>query len=164
MGAQLQVPVMEIEQAGPDEISQYDYLVLGSSVYIGKTEHRLWLQKNADILRTKKLFHFIVCATPADQADKLQTIINNNIPTGLMQPASLWFLPGRMIMKDLKWWDRFLLRTGARLEKDPEVKKFMLTDFDRVNEKEIAPLVKAVQVYLGQGQNDSKKVQDAVTA
>lgn len=160
LGSQLQVPVIEADSANADVIAKFDYLLLGASVYIGTTKHKEWLKQHADLLKTKKLFHFIVCATPPEAKEKLQPIINNNIPVSLLQPASLWFLPGRMIKKDLSWKDRFILKMGAMLEKNPASSKKMLTDFDNVKVEHISPLVKAVLIFLRQERNDSKKLEE----
>jgi hypothetical protein len=40
-----------------------------------------------------------------------------------------------MIMRNLSAWDRFVLKMGARLTKDPAEKKAMLTDFNNVKKR-----------------------------
>lgn len=150
LGDVLQLPVVEMEAAGPEIIARFDYLLLGASVYMGKTQHKEWLQKNTAILRNKTLFHFIVCGTPLSQKEKLEQIVKNNLPAALQRPASVWFLRGRMIIGKLSWIDRLVLRIGARLEKNPETRKQMLQDFDEVKQEKLISLVGAVNVYIKQ--------------
>ena len=52
-----------------------------------------------------------------------------------------------MKMKNLSWWDRFLLKMGARLTKDPVEKKKMLTDFNEVKKENIEPLIESVRKF-----------------
>jgi menaquinone-dependent protoporphyrinogen IX oxidase len=161
LGEQLRLPVLELENAGPAIIAQFDYLLLGASVYIGKTKHKEWLARNVDLLQGKKLFYFIVCGTPQSEKQKLEQIIDKNIPAALLQPASVWFLPGRMIVKDLSWKDRMMLKMGARLEKNPAVKKNMLKDFDQVRVENLTSLIKAVMIYTRQEKENPRRLQDA---
>ncbi len=52
-----------------------------------------------------------------------------------------------MIMRNLSRWDRFMLKMGAKLTKDPVEKETMLTDFDNVKKENILPLVEAVRQF-----------------
>jgi menaquinone-dependent protoporphyrinogen IX oxidase len=161
LGDVLRLPVLDLENAGPSIIAQFDYLLLGSSVYVGRTKHSEWLERNAALLQGKKLFHFIVCGTPLSEKQKLEQIMEKNIPVPLRQPASAWFLPGRMIKKELSWKDRMMLKMGARLEGNPEVRKNMLNDFDGVRQERLSTLIKAVMTYTRQDKDSRQKLEDA---
>lgn len=147
LGDVLGLPVLEPQNAGPEIIARFDYLLLGASVYIGQVQHKEWLERHKGLLQHKKLFHFIVCGTPPSEKGKLEQIIDKNIPPVLLQPSSVWFLPGRMIKKNLSWKDRLMLNIGARLEKKAAVRKNMLNDFDDVRHEKLATLIKAVMTY-----------------
>ena len=45
---ELGLPAASADRFPVDELSKYDYFVIGSSVYIGKLEIRKWLKKNFD--------------------------------------------------------------------------------------------------------------------
>jgi len=53
---ELGLPAASADRFPVRELSNYDYFVIGSSVYIGKLEIRKWLKKNFDILINKKIF------------------------------------------------------------------------------------------------------------
>ena len=44
--------------------------------------------------------------------------------------------------------DRFLLRMGARLTKDPVAKKEMLTEYNHVRKENLANLIEKVKLFL----------------
>jgi hypothetical protein len=52
-----------------------------------------------------------------------------------------------MIMRNLSAWDRFMLKMGARLTKNPVEKKAMLTDFDHVKKEKVIPIIEAVTTF-----------------
>jgi menaquinone-dependent protoporphyrinogen IX oxidase len=164
LGEQLGLPVLELENAGATVIAELDYLILGASIYIGKTQHKDWLERNASLIKDKKLFYFIVCGTPLTEKQKLEQIIEKNIPPVLQQPSSVWFLLGRLIIKNLSWKDRMMLKMGAKLEKNPDVKKNMLSDFDEVKKENLTSLIKAVMVHTRQARNNPQKLPDVSMA
>jgi hypothetical protein len=52
-----------------------------------------------------------------------------------------------MKIKNLSFWDRFMLKMGAKLTKDPIEKKRMLTDFNAVKKENIEPLIESVRKF-----------------
>jgi hypothetical protein len=58
-----------------------------------------------------------------------------------------FFLPGRMNIKGLNWIDKFLLKMGARMVKNPVEKKIMLTDFDNVLQENLHEIESAIRKY-----------------
>jgi len=130
-----------------DELPKYDYFVLGSSVYIGKLEIKDWLKKNFDLLQNKKVLFFQVAASPPEQIEKRESYNKASLPSSILKKIQFYYLPGRMIMRNLSAWDRFMLKMGAKLTKDPLEKKAMLTDFDHVKKENILPLIAAIRTY-----------------
>ena len=141
---ELQVPVLRPENLTAGNLPLYDLVIVGSSVYMGSLLIKKWLRKYAAILQNKKVFLFIVCATPPKETEKLDVIAKRNIPA-MLNHSPVYFLHGRMILNKLSWMDRFMIKMGARLEKDPLVKKEMLQDFDAVKKENITALVTAVK-------------------
>lgn len=161
LGDELGLPVLEQANAGPEIIARFDYLLIGTSVYAGRTLNKEWLERNEITLKSKKLFFFVVCGTPSSETKKLEQLIEKNIPSQLMQPASVWFLRGRMIIKKLSWKDRMMLKIGAKLESNPEVKKNMMQDFDEVRKENLSTLVKAVMIFARSEQGTPQKLKGA---
>jgi len=145
LSEELQLPAVKPENLTASNLPIYDFVIIGSSVYEGNLLIKNWLKKYAEIFQNKKVFLFIVCATPPTENKKLQTIAKNNIPA-MLNHSGVYFLQGRMILNQLSWMDRFMMKMGARLQKDPRVRKDMLQDFDAVKKENIAALVNAVKI------------------
>jgi menaquinone-dependent protoporphyrinogen IX oxidase len=147
IGQELQLPVASADRFPLNELPNYDYFILGSSVYIGKLEIRKWLKQNFHFLRNKKIFLFQVAAAPIDQKEKRKGFNQVSIPQEILKKIQVHYLPGRMIMRNLSRWDRFVLKMGARLVKDPIEKKNMLTDFDNIKRENVFSLVEDVRSF-----------------
>jgi menaquinone-dependent protoporphyrinogen IX oxidase len=143
----LHLPAMKIDQVTGEHLSKYDCLVIGSSVYIGRLLIKDWLKQNLAFIQNKKIFLFIVCGTAPGEKDKLEKIAKDNIPEEIRNKCEVYFLHGRMIMKNFTWLDRFVLKLGAFLTRDPVEKKNMLRDFNDVKEENIFPLLNAINKY-----------------
>jgi len=149
IGQELQLPVASADRFHIDELPKYDYFILGSSVYIGKLEIKDWLKKNFNVLQNKKIFFFQVAGSPVEQIEKRQSYNKASLPPSILKKAQFYYLPGRMIMRNLSAWDRFMLKMGAKLTKDLVEKKAMLTDFDHVKKENILPIVEAIRTLKG---------------
>jgi menaquinone-dependent protoporphyrinogen IX oxidase len=106
-----------------------------------------WLKKNFEILQNKKIFFFQVAASPPEQTEKRESYNKASLSADILKKIQFYYLPGRMIMRNLSAWDRFMLKMGARLTKDPVEKKKMLTDFNDVKKENIDPLIKTVRNF-----------------
>ena len=148
IGQELQLPVASADRFHIDELPKYDYFIIGSSVYIGKLEIKDWLKKNFTVLQNKKIFFFQVAASPVEQTEKRQSFNKASLPPDILQKIQFYYLPGRMIMRNLSGWDRFMLKMGAKLTKDPVEKKAMLTDFDHVKKEKVIPIMEGVRTFI----------------
>jgi len=148
IGQELQLPVASADRFPIDELPNYDYFILGSSVYIGKLEIKDWLKKNFNVLQNKKIFFFQVAGSPVEQIEKRQSYNKASLPPSILKKAQFYYLPGRMIMRNLSGWDRFMLKMGAKLTKDPVEKKAMLTDFDHVKKEKVIPIMEGVRTFI----------------
>ena len=147
IGTELGIPVASSNRFPKDELNKYDYFIIGSSVYIGRLEIKKWLKANLNVLINKKVFFFQVAALPVTEKEKRETYNINGIPLPVLDKAKFFFFPGRMIMRNLSWLDRFLLKMGARVTKDPAERTRMLTDFNEVNKEYTLPLINAVKAF-----------------
>ena len=147
IGEELSLPVVDSKDIKENDLSYYDFLLIGTSVYIGKLQIQNWLKDNLNYLRGKKIFLFQVAATPPEEKEKRQAYNRASIPEEIMKDCEFYFLPGRMFMQKLSWKDRVMLKMGARLTKDPKAKKGMLTDYDNVRKENIAALLNSVQEF-----------------
>ena len=148
IGQELQLPVASADRFPVNELLNYDYFILGSSVYIGKLEIKDWLKKNFYLLQNKMIFFFQVAASPVEQIEKREGYNKASLPPSILKNIEFYYLPGRMIMRNLSGWDRFMLKMGAKLTKDPVEKKAMLTDFDHVKKEKVIPIMEGVRTFI----------------
>jgi menaquinone-dependent protoporphyrinogen IX oxidase len=144
LAEELKWPLLEAENTTNKDLAPYDTLIIGSSVYIGKLLIKSWLKSHDPVLGDKDLFFFIVCGTPASEREKQETIARINIPHDLIGPENVFFLPGRLTIGNLSWKDKFMLRMGARLLKDPAKKASILKDIDEVKKEHLSPILQHV--------------------
>jgi menaquinone-dependent protoporphyrinogen IX oxidase len=147
LAEELKLPLSSADKVH-NGISNYDFLVIGSSVYIGKLEIRKWLKKHLGPISKKKVFFFQVSGTPPHETAKLESYLLTGIPKAMREQIQVFFLPGKLNIKKLSWIDRFLLRMGARLNKDPKVKSEMLTEYNHVKKENLANLIEHVRSFL----------------
>lgn len=145
----LVLPAVNPEHTTSEQLRKSDFVILGSSIYVGKLVIKAWLYKHSEEIMNKKLFFFIVCGTPASEKEKLKQYIQDNIPQPLKKNAEIFFLPGHLIVRELSWLDKIFLNLGAMAAKTPEVKKRMLTDYNNVKEEHLSELIDAVSKYSG---------------
>jgi menaquinone-dependent protoporphyrinogen IX oxidase len=145
IGSELNFPVFETEELDPGQLTECDLVILGSSVYIGKLLMKKWLKKNLKSLWNKKIFLFVVSGTPLNQREKLDSYIRASVPAETRNLCDIYFLPGRMVMKELSIFDRFMLKMGARMAKSETEKKTMLTDYNDIKKEHITELLNAVK-------------------
>jgi menaquinone-dependent protoporphyrinogen IX oxidase len=145
LAAELNLPFNTSNNINKAHLLNYDFLILGSSVYIGKMLIKDWLKQNVTALVGKKIFLFVVCGTPATKKIKLQSYIQASVPAEIRNVSETYFLPGRFIWKDLSWWDRFMMKIGSLLEKEPETKKQMQNEYDGVKKENLNELIAAIK-------------------
>ncbi len=142
---------LELNLSSADEHDISDnsnsFFILGSSVYIGKIQLRKWLQRNKAYLLNKKIFFFLVAGTPPSEKEKLMSYINPGMPEELKKNCSFYFLPGRCDIQKLSWKDKFMLRMGARLAKDPADRANMVKPYDEVKKENLDKLLFDVRSY-----------------
>ena len=148
IGNILQVPVYENDELNNARLNEFDYVIAGTSVYVGKLLLANWINSHEKILSSKKLFLFVVCATPPAEVAELNNLIEKNISLGLQKTMKVFFLRGRMIKSKLSVIDRVVLHMGAWLQKDQSEKEKMLTDFDDVRQENLATMLNAIRTDL----------------
>jgi menaquinone-dependent protoporphyrinogen IX oxidase len=147
IGQELQLPVASADRFPVSELPKFDYIIIGSSVYIGKLEIKKWMKNNLGVLVNKKIFLFQVAATPVDEKEKRESYNKATIPMEILRKSESFYFPGKMKIKKLSWWDRFMLKMGARMVKNPIEKQKMLTDFNDVKRENIDPLIESVRQF-----------------
>jgi menaquinone-dependent protoporphyrinogen IX oxidase len=144
IGEALNWPLFTPEQLLNPTLDDADVVIVGGSVYAGRLTLHDWLKKHAHQLLRKKVFLFIVCATPADKKDVLEQIAKNNIPALLQNLVVVFFFRGRLVINELNWLHRWMLKLASRTTDDTEEKQRMVHGFDAMNKDHILPLLRVV--------------------
>ena len=148
IGNILQLPVYENDELNNVRLNEFDYVIAGTSVYVGKLLLANWINSHEKILSSKKFFLFVVCATPPAEVVELNNLIEKNISPALQKKMKVFFLRGKMIKSKLSVIDRVVLHMGAWLQKDQSEKEKMLTDFDDVRQENLVPVLNAIRTDL----------------
>lgn len=137
------LPLFDLSNETPDP-SKFDFLVLGSSIIIGKLTIRKWVQANwSKFNHVPVIFYSVSASEPG--IPSLQTWIENSLPGEMIKHMKFVPLRGRLDVRKVGWWTRFVLRIGAMGEKNPEAKKRMLEGFDFMDKSSIAPIVEWIR-------------------
>ena len=137
-------PLFTPEQLLNPTLDDADVVIVGASVYAGRLTLHDWLKKHAHQLLRKKVFLFIVCATPADKKDVLEQIAKNNIPALLQDLVVVFFFRGRLVINELSWLHKLMLKLASRTTNDADEKERMIHGFDGMNKESILPLLRLV--------------------
>lgn len=149
LSAELKIPAIPQEQVTPEIIADAGFLILGSSIYIGKLLMRKWLKQHAAQLEKKRLFIFLVTATKKDKREKLASYVQQNIPACFEDNCRYYFFPGKIIYDQLSPVDKFKVRAGKWIAKLRN-KQLDISDFNDVSPSHISGLLNDVQLlYAG---------------
>lgn len=143
----LKLPCLDMDRLADQSLNDYDYVVAGSSVYYGKLLMHPFLVRHTPALKSKKVFIFIVCATPDSDQREQKKILKENIPEPLLKKDNTFFLPGKLDLNTLNLFDRIMLRIAAFFEKDPERKNVMTNGVNAVAEENLIDLDIAVRAF-----------------
>lgn len=122
------------KETAPD-LSLYDTVILGGPIYVGKMPKELstYIQKNSEVLKTKKLALFL-CAGEQDSARR-EALLVSSFPKELYNHAVIReVLGGELKLKKVDLFTRFILRAAMGIKED----------YSRISEEKIDGLAKAI--------------------
>lgn len=99
-------------------ISQYEKVVVGGSVYAGmiRKEVKQFLAANLEVIKNKKFGMFVCGMSDGEQMDK---VISMAYPQELRDKATAVSSFGtQMLMKDLGFFERFIVKKIAKTDTD----------------------------------------------
>jgi menaquinone-dependent protoporphyrinogen IX oxidase len=147
LGEELNLSLLSSERATDEQISDCNYLLIGTSVYFGKFKIRSWLKKNVGSIRKKELFLFVVNATDSEEMELRSKFIYDNVPMEIMQHLQIFFLPGRIIHKQLSLTHKIIFKIAGAFIKDPKKRQALKGDLNGVKREHILPITKAVNYF-----------------
>jgi len=126
--------IHDLKQTPVPSMSDYDCIIIGSSVYIGKIrkEAKAFLSQNADMFREKMLGIFL-CGLTEDEKNQ-KVMFETNIPRDILKMAEATaFVGGIFEPEKFTRMERWLIKVGAgRTESantvnDDEIQRFIDT-------------------------------------
>lgn len=138
------LPVFDIREVGADP-SEYDYLILGSSIIYFKLTIRKWAKANLAKLKGRSKILFSVSG--AGPSDKLNRWVSKSFPSVLLSQTEHVALAGRLDHSKVSWWIRQILWVGSLINPDPAASKEERHGFDHVSKESIAPIVKMIKQF-----------------
>ncbi|MES1217802.1 MAG: flavodoxin domain-containing protein [Bacteroidota bacterium] len=146
--SETKLPVFISHECSKEDIVASDFLVLGSSVYMGVLVIKEWIKENLKSLAGKKIFLFVVCGIAMDIAIQLENYIQASVPQEIREHCTVYFLPGKLNYKKLSWSDKFLIRIGSIFSGSTGGNKTMLNDFDAVKKENIIPMLQDIKLLI----------------
>lgn len=144
LGATLGIPVTPAGAETRQQLTEADYIILGSSIYIGKLQLRKWLQQRGDVIINKRLFLFLVSGTPPSKKEKLLGYLEDNIAEKIRSRCIPFFLPGKLEFNKLSWIDKLLLTIGSKLAND-KTEDISMEDYNEVKKEHLEGIINAVR-------------------
>ncbi len=140
----LDIPAVAVGEVDRETLEAADLVIVGCPVMAAKPLLAGWLRKRRRALAGKRVVLFTTSGSaPGDP--RLQAGLEASLPVEMRRGLRFFPFGGRMVFSELRPMDRFLMRIGQRIEKDPEMKRHMLEDVDRMDREAITPLVDHVR-------------------
>jgi len=100
------------------DLSQYDKVIFGGSVYMGKIQKEVseFCSRNLNVLKDKKVGLFICAMREGDTAE---TELNTSFPEELLAKATAKeSFGGEFILKKMSFMDRLIVKKVSKIDKD----------------------------------------------
>jgi len=136
------LPVFNIKDPRSNP-SEYDFLILGSSIIYFKLTMRKWAKKNLSSLLSKSKVLFSVSG--AGPSDKLEVWVANSFPPELLAQVEHVALRGRLDHTKVSWGVRLMLWIGSLINPNPDASKDERLGFDYMDKSSIEPIVKLIE-------------------
>jgi len=144
LGEALSFPVLEAGPAARDAAKDADVVIVGSPVYMGRLKTAKWLAKAWPLISGKRVALFTVAGEEASKPQERAKVVAACVPAVISGAIKTFHLDGKLKFTELKFPFRQIIGFMAAVSKDPEMKKMRDVGYDRVDKRQIAPLVEWV--------------------
>lgn len=132
--------LVDMEKEDLRDLSEYDIVIMGSPVRIGRIVIAPFIENRWSILKEKAVILFTASATPP-RHPKIRDIYDQSLPGEIRSAIDYFPLHGRISPERLTLWDRILIAVGKVMEQDETLKKDMGKAFDGVRRESLSPLL-----------------------
>lgn len=126
--------------AHPPSPQNYDRLILGTSIIVGRPRIKTWLYDHWDAIQSRPTLLFTVSGTAPGHPDITQWMEQHLNPQ-MREHLEIHALRGRLDLSQLPFWLRFMLRIAGRANKDPETRQRMTEGFDYMDRASLEPIL-----------------------
>lgn len=146
LSKEISIPAINLEDFSNDDIDNYEFLIIGSNIKVGKIKAAGWIKNHFNYLRDKNLILFTVCGSYAD-AEEQSKVLKDNFPQEIRTSIDYFSLPGRLNLSELTFWDNFVIKMGSKFYPDKEAAERMASGFDWVDRKKLKPIINLVEKF-----------------
>lgn len=139
------------------DFAAYDVIVFGGYIRMGRIAIAPLIVKNWSGIKTKKVILFTSSGTPPGHPN-IQRIYQNDLPDEIRKEIKYFPLRGKILSKDLSFFDKFLVAVGRVMERDESLKSLMEEDFDEVKPENLVPLLGYIKTLSLQKENSIRSV------
>lgn len=136
------LPVFDIKDESADP-SDYDYLILGSSILYFRLSIRKWVSANLSKLKGRSKILFSVSG--AGPSEKLEGWVAKSFPPELLSQMEHVALSGRLDHAKVSWPVKLMLFIGSLINPDPQASKEERYGFDHVDKDSIESIIKMIE-------------------
>lgn len=145
IGSELGFPIYEAEEIESDQLTEYECIIIGSSVYYGRLLIKKWLLLNWRFIQGKDIFLFVVSGTPKEKKEKLNSYILNSLSPEAINSCKIFFLPGKLLLSELSFIERFMLKLSAKMASRNNSTARNSIEYNNVKKENIKELLTAVK-------------------
>ncbi len=140
IGSEIKADVHDLGNDEKPDFSRYDIIIFGGYFRMGGIPAASVIKDNWQTIKRKRIVLFTASGTPPDHPD-IQKVYGKSLPEEIRMEIKYFPLRGRLLQKDMGFFDSFLVSIGRMMEKDETLRAFMSGDFDGVRKENIQPLL-----------------------
>lgn len=99
----------EVSDIRSKDLKEYDTIIYGGALYIGKIKGIKFIIDNYDSLKNKNVFIFMVGLKEVDEF-YMDSIVEQNIPKEVVENIKTFYFRGKMDYKELNIKDKILMK------------------------------------------------------
>jgi menaquinone-dependent protoporphyrinogen IX oxidase len=128
----------------PDDIKNYDTIVIGSSIHGGRIALDKWIIGHWEFIKDKRVV--LMLTSGSGDFRNIQRVFEQSLPENIRKGLVLFPVGGRYVFKKMSLFDRTAIQVVAAFTKHPEAKKGMLTQRDEVRKENLSKLINHIKL------------------
>jgi menaquinone-dependent protoporphyrinogen IX oxidase len=132
--------LVDAEKGDKPEFAGYDVIVFGGYIRMGGIVIAPLIVKSWGDIKAKKVILFTVSGTPPGHPN-IEKIYHSDLPGEIRKEIKYFPLRGKIVSKDLSFFDKFLVAVGRIMERDESLRSLMTEDYDEVKPGNLIPLL-----------------------